>query len=352
MNSRHWLLSLLLLATVAQAGAPNKTPYKITLHESARAKQHVVYARVDDHGFGVQYWRNDSATAVGSFAGLVGLGIGSMVDAVKSQIPTSRAKDDAARIASLMDRAAAQAALEDALGKALVALPQFADPVPVKELGADARLDAGSFAEDPVLVVELYATLTGDYRGLQVTAITQSLSRSQADPLYRNRFDYVSDLLPAPHVKTKDEIKSDVEAIQARYRGRKLTKEEDAQQKHELREARAGTTWKIWYDTLLDQWLADNGSPLREALQQGIAGVAPLIAKDLPDVAAAEVRSTQQMRRRLPQSTASDRYTSVMVGGPFAGAIMSEPEGLNATYCQGVAFNDSPTKQQSPKLCP
>jgi hypothetical protein len=77
-----------------------------------------------------------------------------------------------------------------------------------------------------------------------------------------------------------------------------------------------------------------------------------LIAKDLPDVAAAEVRSTQQMRRRLPQSTASDRYTSVMVGGPFAGAIMSEPEGLNATYCQGVAFNDSPTKQQSPKLCP
>jgi hypothetical protein len=182
-----------------------------------------------------------------------------------------------------------------------------------------------------VLVVELYATLTGDYRGLQVTAIARGFSRSDANPVYRNRFDYVSDLLAAPHVKTK---------------------EEQAQYKRELSVASAGTTWAIWCDTLLEQWTADNGARLRQDLQQGIAGVAKLLAKDLPDGAAVEVRSRDQMRRRLPLDTAGDRYTSVMVGGPFAGAMMSEPEGLNATYCQGVAFKESPARQEPPKLCP
>jgi hypothetical protein len=345
MNARHLLVSTLVLtATVAHGAAP----YKIPARQDAQAKQYVVYARVADHGFGVQFWHDNTATNVGSYAGLAGLALGSVVDAVKSKHPTSRAQDDAEKIAPLMDRAVAQKDLENALGEALPGVPLFAGPAEVKELGADAQAAAGAFEEDPVLVVELYGTLTANYQALQTTAIVRGFSRSQL--AYRNRFDYVSDLLPQPHIKTKDEIESDVEAVKAKYRARKLTQAEKLQYNQELRAAAAGTTTDIWFETLLPQWLADNGSPLRQAFHEGIAGVVPLLAKDLPDIAPAEVRSVEQMRRRLPLNTAGNRYVSVQVGGPFAGSMMSEPEGLNATYCQGVAFRES--KQQLPKLCP
>ena len=349
---------LLILPFFAPALAPAALPppYKIAMQESAQAQQPFVYARVADHGFGVQYWRNDSATAVGQFAGgLIGMALGTVVDEVKSKVPTIRAKEDADKIAALMEHASAQQDLERALAASLASAPLFTAPVEVRELATGEKVAANTFSEDPVLVVELHATLTADYRGLQVTAVAQSLSRAQgATPLYRNRFDYVSDLLPEPHVKTKQEIKSDVAAVKAKYGNgrRKLSKEEDTQYRKELRQASAGTTWDIWRAELLEQWLAGNGSHLREALQKGTAEVARLLAKDLTDSAPAEVRSAEQMRRRLPQAAAGDRYTSVMVGGPFAGSLMSEPEGLNATYCQGVAFRESPTKQPAPKLCP
>jgi hypothetical protein len=53
-------------------------------------------------------------------------------------------------------------------------------------------------------VVELYATLIGNYQALQTTAIVRGFSRSQL--VYRNRLDYVSDLLPKPHVKSREEV--------------------------------------------------------------------------------------------------------------------------------------------------
>jgi hypothetical protein len=67
MNARHLLLSMLVLAPTVAYGA---APYKIPARESAQAKQYVVYARVDDRGFGVQYWHLNTATDVGSYAGL------------------------------------------------------------------------------------------------------------------------------------------------------------------------------------------------------------------------------------------------------------------------------------------
>jgi hypothetical protein len=80
-------------------------------------------------------------------------------------------------------------------------------------------------------VVELYATLIGNYQALQTTAIVRGFSRSQL--VYRNRFDYVSDLLPQPHVKSREEVKSDVEIVKAKYRGRKLTQAEKLQYNQE-----------------------------------------------------------------------------------------------------------------------
>jgi hypothetical protein len=62
---------------------------------------------------------------------------------VKRQHPTSRAQDDAEKIAPMMDRAAAQKDLEDVLGAALASLPLFAGPVEINELGADAKTEAG-----------------------------------------------------------------------------------------------------------------------------------------------------------------------------------------------------------------
>jgi hypothetical protein len=228
MNARHLLLSMLVLASTVAHGA---APYKIPARESAQAKQYVVCARVDDRGFGVQYWHNDTATDVGSYAGLPGLAIGSLTTAI-------------------------------------------------------------------------------------VRGFSRSQPRAAASPdatlVYRNRFDYVSDLRPKPHVKTREEVKSDVEIVKAKYRGRKLTQAEKLQYNQVLREAAAGTTRDIWFDTLLPQWLADNGAPLREALHEGIAGVVQLLAKDLPDAAPAEVRSTEPMRRRLPNA-GSNRYVSVVV---------------------------------------
>jgi hypothetical protein len=89
MNARHLLVSTLVLtATVAHGAAP----YKLPARQDAQANQYVVYARVDDRGFGVQYWHNNTATNMGSYAGLTGLALGSIVDAVKSKHPTSRAQ--------------------------------------------------------------------------------------------------------------------------------------------------------------------------------------------------------------------------------------------------------------------
>jgi hypothetical protein len=203
--------------------------------------------------------------------------------------------------------------------------------------------------------------LITDYRGLQVTALVYEFSAAAlaADPgspqkgrVYRNRFDFVSDLLPAPHVKTPEEIKADVEAVTAKYRGRKLTQQEQAQKKEELRDAKNGTTLDEWREPLMQAWLANDAAKLREQLRVGTAKVIDLLAKDLLEVRPVEVRKVDQLAwRTLQEVTGSGRYTSLFVGGPFAGALISEPSGLSVEYCQGTAFSASLPKDARPRLC-
>jgi hypothetical protein len=121
--------------------------YKIPMTPGAQAQQYVVYARVADHGFGVQYWRDNKATQVGGLFGLLGTAVGAIADDVATNYATSRSQDDVEKIAAFMEHAAAQQDFENALREALVSVPLFASPLQVNELGASAKTDAGAFNE-------------------------------------------------------------------------------------------------------------------------------------------------------------------------------------------------------------
>jgi hypothetical protein len=354
-----------LLAPLVAFGAP----YKEVMKASVKSKQPTVYARANEHGFGVQYINFDprGGGGLGFIGGLVGGTVGGIVgnelDRASFAGPSALTKEDVELLAPLYDREAAQRQLEDALAQTLPTVALFSSPPVIKPLAVEAPTGVAAFSEDPVLVVELYSSLITDYRGLQVTAVVYELSAAElainpgaplAGRVYRNRFDYVSNLLPAPHVKTPEEVKADVEAVKAKYRGRKLTKEQRDQQREELVEAKNGTTLKEWREPLMPEWLGNGGARLHEAQQQGIAKVVELLAKDLLDVTPVETRKVDKLGWRTLRDVVpgSGRYTSIFVGGPFAGALISEPSGLTVEYCEGTAFSARLPQEGWPKLCP
>lgn len=364
MKPRLAVLIATLLTPLTTFGST--LPYKELMKQSVQSKQPAVYARAGEHGFGVQYWR-ESPTGSGRMGfvggllgGFAGQMIGSGLDRIANSGSTDLAQDDAEKLAPLYDRAVAQHELENALTEALPTLPLFASPVEIKPLTDGFPLTAAAFAEDPALVVELYSSLITDYRGLQVTAVVYEFSAAEqvANPnalqpgrVYRNRFDYVSELLPAPHVKTAEEIKADVEAVKAKYKGRKLTKQEQTQKTKELRDAKNGTTLDEWREPLMEAWLANKGEKLHVALKLGTAKVIELLARDMLDLSPVQTKEVDQLGWRTLRDVEAGRYTSIFVGGPFAGALISEPSGLSVEYCQGTAFSATLPKDTRPRLC-
>lgn len=338
-------------------------PYKEVMKESVKSKQPVVYARVGELGFGVQYSRVPPQTLgiIGGLAGgLAGSILGNGLDHMTSSGPTDLAQGDAEKLAPLYDREAAQRELENKLAEIFSVHPLFASPAVVKPLDDGAPLTATVF-EDPALIVELHSSLIMDYRGLQVTALVYEFSASEqvSNPdgskigrVYRNRIDYVSDLLPAPHTKTSEEIHADIEAVKAKYKGRKLTKEEQAQQKKDMRDAKNGTTLEEWRVPLMEAWTADKGAKLHEALKLGTAKVVEVMAKDLMDFAPVDVRKVDVIGWRVLRDVEPGRYTSIYVGGPFVGALISQPSGLGIEYCMRTAFAEKLWKNGQPGLCP
>lgn len=354
-----------LLAPLAALGAP----YKEVMKESVKSKQPTVYARASEHGFGIQYinYNPRGGGKLGFFSGLVGgpLGgiVGNELDRAVNAGPADFAKEDIELLAPLYDREAAQHQLETALTQALPGVALFSSPPVIRTLPVGAPVNVSAFSDDPVLIVEVYSSLRVDYRSLQVTAVVYELSAAElaANPnaptagrVYRNRFDYVSDLLPAPHVKTPEEIKADVETVKAKYRGRKLTEEQRKQQREELEDAKNGTTLKEWREPLMPEWLASGGARLHEAQQLGIAKVIELLATDLLDVKPVVSRDVDKLAWRTLRDVVpgSGRYTSLFVGGPFTGALISEPSGLSSEYCENTAFSQSLPKENWPRLCP
>lgn len=358
-------LIAILLAPFAAAGAP----YKEAMREGVKSKQPTVYARATEYGFGVQYINYDprGGGGLGFIGGLVGGTVGGIVgnqlDRSIGAGPSSFAKEDVELLAPLYQREVAQQQLETALAQTLAGVSLFTSSLVIKPLAVGAPVGVAAFSEDPVLVVELYSSLITDYRGLQVTALVYELSAAElaANPdasaagrVYRNRFDYVSNLLPAPHVKTPEEIKADVETVKATYRGRKLTKEQREQQRKELEDARNGTTLEEFREPLMAEWLAGDGARLREAQQLGIAKVIELLGKDLVDFTPVESRKVDKLDWRTLRDVVpgSGRVTSVFVGGPFTGVLISEPSGLSVEYCESTAFSAGLPKDRWPRLCP
>jgi hypothetical protein len=358
----------LLLATLLVPFIALGAPYKEVMKESVKSKQPTVYARASEHGFGLQYvnWNPRGGGGLGFVGGLAGglAGgiIGNELDRLAHAGPSALAKEDVELLAALYDREAAQRQLESALAGILPGVALFADPPVIKPLAVGSPAGVAAYSEDPVLVIELYSSLITDYRGLQVTAVVYELSAAElaANPkapspgrVYRNRFDFVSNLLPAPHVKTPEEIKADVETVKAKYRGRKLTKEQREQQREELEEAKNGTTLKQWREPLMAEWLASGGAKLHEAQQLGIATVIELLARDLLDFTPVESRKVDKLGWRILRDVVpgSGRYTSIFVGGPFAGALISEPSGLSVEYCEGTAFSARLPRDTWPPLC-
>lgn len=362
------ILALLPLPAVA---ALTYEPYKEVLHKTVRSKQPVVYARVMDGGFGVQYRRDiTTGNTIGLIAGgllggqvggLVGMVAGSAIDGLAGAQPTELSMQDASTLAPFMDRNAAQRDLEAALAHGFAAAPLFAMPAILNALPPGAPADVAAFNEDPVLVVELYASLLTDYTGLQVTAFARVLSSSAfaADPkatpdgrVYRNRFDYISPLFPPTHVKTKREIKADVAAVKERYDGRKLSPAEEKQMRAELKEASDGTTVEKYRLPLLEQWTANDGARLREELQLGTKVVAHLLARDLTDYSAVDVRRNFGSKGWGTLNDSSlDRQVRVYYGGPFAGSLVSWPARFVVHRCQGIAFHDTVPRESLPAIC-
>jgi hypothetical protein len=362
MKAHLAVLIAALLTPLAALGFP----YKEVMKPSVQTKQPAVYARVGQQGFGVQYFRA-SPTGSGAMGllgavagGFPGFMVGTGLDRLANSGSTDLAQEDAEKLAPVYDRAAAQGELEKALAEILSTHALFTSPAVIKPLADGAPLTATVF-EDPALVVELHSSLTTDYRGLQVTALVVEFSAAEqvADPkspsvgrVYRNRFDYVSDLLPAPHIKTPEEIKADIAAVKAKYKGRKLTKAEQAQQSKEVLDARKGTTLEKWREPLMEAWLANGGARLHEALKLGTVKVVELMAKDMMDFNAVQTqKAADVLGWRTLRDVETGRYTSIFVAGPFAGALISEPSGLSVEYCQGTAFSESLPKSARPKLC-
>jgi hypothetical protein len=359
-------VSLFLLLVSPSALCATK-PYKEPMSEAVRTKQPVIYARMDDHGFGVQYYREiRTGSGIGGFiggavGGLPGGLVGTAADRIANARPTDLSLKDAHQIGPLLDHAQAQREFEEALRTKLASVPLFSTSPEVKTLAPGAASTASSFSEDPVLVVELYAALTVDYRALQVTAIAYELSPSKwtADDrgirngrVYLNRFDYVSDLLPMQATRTEGEIEAEVAAIESRYAGRTLTVKETAQKLKEIREARLPRTFEEARKPLLEYWTADQGMALRQALQVGTVAVVELLSKDLLDFNPVLTSNVDPIGwKTLRDVVGAGRYVSVFIGGPFPGVLISEPSGRTAPYCQGTAFSPDLSVNPLPRLC-
>lgn len=336
--------------------------YKQFLDQSALAQEPVVYARFDGHGIGVQYWQQNLGIgqAIGAIAfGPAGQFLGMAGDAIVHDRPTALSQRDANEFAAFFDRARAQQDLEQVLAEKLAGLSLFASPPAIRSLDPDARVPAGMFEEDPVLVVELFASFILDYRALQVTGFAYVLSPAAeaADPyavnagrLYLNRFDYVSDLLPAPFTKTEEQIDAEVAAIKEKYKAQKMSPAVYEARKQEIKAAKHRPDLEEWRAPLLEQWAADGSAKLYEAIHLGAVAIAELIAQDIVD-ATPVVPKANKNDWRVRTSISRTREMIREVAGPYAGAYTSQPTAVRSLLCHGVAYDENSSKAPELNLC-
>lgn len=257
----------------------------------------------------------------------------------------------------MYDRADTQRYLEQSLARQLEGSSLTATPVAVRELGPSATMLASMFDEDPVLIVDLHASMTPSYRALQVTAIVYGLSSTKAadDPaydrdgrVYLNRFDYLSEPLPAPELLTSEQRRQRIRELKQQFSG-ELTEEQKNERRNQLRRVDGSISpFAEAAVALLDLWTSDSGARLRHELHAGTDAVIGLMVRDLHDpnpVVIDDANPVQVLdgngRRQVV------RYR----GGQFAGALVSMPIGLNELSCEGVAFSRALSNQRYASLC-
>ena len=209
------------------AAGATQAPFREPLASGILEKPVVVYARVDDHGVGVQFHKDPAVkpAALGTVGflliGFTGAAMGGFANASMLVAPQLTI-DNSDALTQVSHQADAQRDLERSLLRSLSA-SVFSHPVQVRTLAPGASTLSSSFAEDPVLIVDVYPSLTSSYRSLQITALAYVLSRSKlrADSaanktgrLYLNRFDYISEPLPEPVMLSKEERKAKLQAPQ------------------------------------------------------------------------------------------------------------------------------------------
>ncbi|MFL6619324.1 MAG: hypothetical protein ACJ8MH_12010 [Povalibacter sp.] len=331
--------------------------------EAFLKKPIVVYARLDDHGVGVQFHKKSSIKpfAVGT-VGLIlmgppGAAMGSLAGASRHWA-TQLSIESADTLTAMFDWQTTQKDFEQALLTHLAGTT-FAQPIQLKTLPADFRPEASRFAEDPVLVVELYFSVTPSYRAVQVTALSYALSRSKrasdsmkhkVGRLYLNRFDYISEQLPEPTPLSDSERREKLQALELKYSG--PLSDEQAQERKRLKRRldHSISPFAEGAAELLDVWLADDAIRLRRELKAGTDQVAQLLARDLADPSATRVPSSDTDVIDVLE-TGNARQTIRYLAGPFAGAVVSQPIAVEEAMCNNITFSDKLSDLDTPDLC-
>ncbi len=344
---RKWLiLSLCLGLAPAHAESP---PFREPLVPGSIDGRFAIQARIHP-GFGIQFHRKTLHHALAGTAGFLVLGLPGIAAAPwtkhAQQSPTRLSIDNLKRLAQFDDPAYGWSVLEPTLRQSVGTLPLVVAPAQIEPLEPRTEVLTKDLTR-PVLVIDVYASLTASYRALHVSAIAYGLSPAKLafDPLsnqtgrvYLNRFDYISDPLPAPAVLTRRERTERIRAIRDEYSG-SLSKQQKLERKSEL-ERVDGTLSPLGESAamLLDTWTAHDAAKLREELRRGIEAISVLLLADLGDSSPTALPSADAGRFFEVMHDGGSRRIVRSLAEPFAGAVMSLPADVEQTPCLGIAF--------------
>lgn len=350
---------LLLLTAAMSLTACTVAPYKQPLDAATAGKlrEAAVYAKVDDRGFGVQYFAQDSSAA-GAQYGLIGALVTATMDAIANSGPIEIAENGATQLAPVFNHELAAGQFNESLQAQLGQAPLFGAAPAVQPLDKERKWEANAFSEPAALLTSVEYSLTQDLRSLEVVLTAMAVSKDAVQAgsgsktnrkpgpgiVYRNRLEYHSAPVAAFAEKSQQEIDAEIEQIKARYsqaqatdrrKSSRTTAERNAAMKKEIAKARKTAPADVKAEYYVGQWLANDAALLRSELQTGLATVADLLARDLQDAAPVDPATTPV---KTTVVTDDKRIVARMNLHPFKGSLISEPVDYTRPGSNGVAF--------------
>jgi hypothetical protein len=343
---------VLLLAAAMSLTACTIAPYKKPLDATAGGKlrEGAVYAKVDDRGFGVQYFAQDSSAA-GAPYGLIGALVSATMDTIANSGPLGIAQNGATKLAPVFNHEQAQTRFNESLQAQLGQAALFASAPAIQPLDAERKWEANAFAEPAALLTSVEYSLTQDLRSLEVVLTANVVSKDAAEAeraqkyrkpgagmVYRNRLEYRSAPLEAFTERTQQEIDAEIEQIRAKW-AKPMRDKTSAQRRtamnNEIAKARKPAPPEVKAEHYLSLWLANEAALLRSELQTGLATVADLLARDLQDAAPVDPSTNPN---KTPVLTADKRVVFRSNLHPYKGSLISEPVDYNRPLSNGVAY--------------